>query len=320
MSFADLPRLTAADSISVRKLRKTVRATQYEDPSDQNLFLIACSNSVLQFRNQVASFALDPEIAECVFGIRARLLANNARLSEPPSEITEAVLDFANDIINKRQFFRDCKHAEESRLRTSEESAVYTERPAVLDYVAPQDKQLPHSPVEELVSIPSGSEESSTEDTCVPAPERPLSPVSVNLTTVPSLIHVRLVVPLSPIPELEGLLFSLTLTAPHPPSPSSPSPSLPDLVHDFSLTTGHPPVKGPVATRRRYRVFARRRMVPSPPKPQPGVVHLIPRPFTTGSHQPQFNYADDSLVFKPSSTVFHAPRNTPLNCKSSFPQ
>jgi hypothetical protein len=112
-------------------------------PSLFHLLIFSFSHSSqLQFRNQVASFALDPEIAECVFGIRARLLANNARLSEPSSEITEAILDFANDIINKRQFFRDCKRAEELRLRTSEEPTVYAERAAVLEYAVLQDKQV----------------------------------------------------------------------------------------------------------------------------------------------------------------------------------
>jgi hypothetical protein len=50
MSAFDAPRLSLADEAAIRKLLKTVRATRYEDPVDQDAFLVASANSVVHPR------------------------------------------------------------------------------------------------------------------------------------------------------------------------------------------------------------------------------------------------------------------------------
>jgi hypothetical protein len=49
MSTFNLPRLSQSDEAAMRKLHKTIRATRYEDPLDQDAFLVASATSVVRF-------------------------------------------------------------------------------------------------------------------------------------------------------------------------------------------------------------------------------------------------------------------------------
>ncbi|KAJ7838079.1 hypothetical protein B0H14DRAFT_3870200 [Mycena olivaceomarginata] len=213
MSAFDAPRLSLADEAAIRKLLKTLRATRYKDPVDQDAFLVASANSVLPFRPQVASFALVSEVGECVFTLRSALHSNNARLPNPSTDILTAIQDFAGEIACKRQLFRERNRAQADRARAAEGVAARAERRAALKHAARVNK--PPSTDEDAVSIPSSGEESDAEEPS--GIQHPSSPIvaDVSTTAVPLL---------DPGPSSEK--SSQRPVA----SPSSPSPSLPALV------------------------------------------------------------------------------------------
>ncbi|KAJ7902589.1 hypothetical protein B0H14DRAFT_2555128 [Mycena olivaceomarginata] len=125
----------------IRKVFKTIRATKYEDPVDQAAFLVDSTNTVLEFRPQVASFALVPELGECVFTICLMVHSNNAHLGTPFSDAFILIQDFA----------------------AAEGAAARIERNTALEHAANTDKAAP-SPNEDAVSIPSGSDGSGTDE------------------------------------------------------------------------------------------------------------------------------------------------------------
>ncbi|KAJ7366432.1 hypothetical protein DFH08DRAFT_797414 [Mycena albidolilacea] len=104
--------LSKANEKIVRKVSKTIRATKYEDPVDQAAFLVDSANTVLEFHPQVASFALVPELGECVFTIRSMMHSNNVHLGTPFSNVFISIQDFAGEIIHKRQLFRERRGAQ----------------------------------------------------------------------------------------------------------------------------------------------------------------------------------------------------------------
>ncbi|KAJ6622602.1 hypothetical protein B0H10DRAFT_2013446 [Mycena sp. CBHHK59/15] len=176
--------LSQAGEDVVRKLLKTIRATRYEDPVDQDSFLIASANTVLSLRPQVTSFATVPELAECVFTIRLMMHSNNARLKTPISETFIHIQDFTGEIIRKRQLICDRKHAQIDRIRAAEGIVARNERRIALEHAACVNNKAACSPDEDAVSIPSTTDESGGEE---PVPKNPpTSPVTNDLTNIPA--------------------------------------------------------------------------------------------------------------------------------------
>ncbi|KAJ6540940.1 hypothetical protein B0H10DRAFT_2245124 [Mycena sp. CBHHK59/15] len=222
MPSFDAPRLSLSEEDAVRALHKTVRATRYDDPVDQDTFLVASAHSILQFQEQIASFASSPDLSECVFSIRTGLHQNNSRLESTTSgDVLIAVSDFAGEIIQ-------------------EAAVARAERREALKYA---EKKRALSPDEDTVSIPSDDEEPVSNNRPVSLTVEPSSPADgTNTTVVASPVRALL----SPLPELESLMFSIRLTSPAlapPVSPSSPTQSLPDLV-PISLPSSESLVNG----------------------------------------------------------------------------
>ncbi|KAJ6629358.1 hypothetical protein B0H10DRAFT_2208764 [Mycena sp. CBHHK59/15] len=155
--------LSKVDEAVVRKLFKVVHATKYEDPVDQDTFLIESANTVLQFHPQVASFVLIPELGECVFSIRAMMHASSAQLGTPFSDTFVSIQDFAGEILRKHQTFRERKHAN-------------------ADPCLKLDAKPPVSPDKDAVSIPSSSDESGADE----PPRDPKNPLSSPIKVDPS--------------------------------------------------------------------------------------------------------------------------------------
>ncbi|KAF7356000.1 hypothetical protein MVEN_00929400 [Mycena venus] len=308
MSSFQSPRLSKADEDAVRKLHKTVRATRFDDPVDQDSFLVASAESVLQFRPQIASFASIPDVGECVFAIRAQLQSNNARLNTPSIGVLADIQDFAGEIARTRQLFRDRRRAQTDRVRAAEGVAARAERRAALEQTSQLHQRIA-SPDDDAVSIPSSDEESdvAVASKSIKKPHVPAASGQAN-AAVPSSVQV----PISPLSELEGLMVSLSVNGPTVPmaSPLSPTLSLPDLV--------------PIAPRL-LRANGRDRMMRKMVAPQfdhgratthtipnpavPGLIALpatesvclVPRPLSPGLHHPKLSYADDWLASLPKS-------------------
>ncbi|KAJ6566347.1 hypothetical protein B0H19DRAFT_1372581 [Mycena capillaripes] len=233
MPSSNAPLLSKADELIIRTLHKTVRATRYDDPVDQDSFLVASAHTVLQFRPCVASFASTPEVGECVFTIRALMQHNNARLSTTPDDAYASIVSFAGEIARKRQLFRDRQRAQKATQSGIEAAAVRAERREALNYAVKVNKQ----PVDEdAVSIPSTSEDE--QDISSPRKETPALKV-VTTITPPAQVCIPSV--LSPLRELEALLFSIRLN-------NSPSKLLSlELVHPSTVSKPIP--TGPRADR-----------------------------------------------------------------------
>ncbi|KAJ7814559.1 hypothetical protein B0H13DRAFT_2381686 [Mycena leptocephala] len=300
--------LSKASEEVVRKMFKTIRATKYDDPVDQDAFLVESANTVLQFRPQVASFALVPELGECVFTIRSMMHANNARLGTPFSDAFISIQDFAGEIIRKRQVLRERRRANADRVHAAKGVAARLERHAALEYAANIDKKTPSPPDDDAVSIPSSSDESDPDEP-PPVPKNPpSSPITVDLTNTPPGPQAGL---LSPLNELGARLGRMSLnTFPHTPprSPLSPSPSLPDLVPDFTLGQHKLPVKGGGWKRGRTTTPNQRNSPTPVPVVQCNTLRLVPRPFGPPLPFLRPNYVDDWLQSRPRFTGSLAPR------------
>ncbi|KAJ7088180.1 hypothetical protein C8R44DRAFT_752011 [Mycena epipterygia] len=317
MSSLDAPRLTKAEEDAIRTLHKSVRATRYEDSVDQDAFLVASARSVLQFRDQVASFALTPEVGECVFAICAQMQLNNTRLGTPPDDVFSSITDFAGEIVRTRQLYRDRKRAQDARVCAAEGVAARAERREALKYAA-KLRQKNLSPDEDTVSIPSDDEEPD-----VRKRPRSLTPPTgtANMDTA-SPIQARSTALLSPLAELESLMFSIRLSSPTvapPASPLSPAPSLPDLVPIVSpnpLANGRARVpkmmSGPPFDCKYTVVHNPPNMrMPIPTTTSlPNAAVLVPRPVKSVPRRPNLNFVDDLRMLRPKSTGSHARKNT----------
>ncbi|KAJ7821887.1 hypothetical protein B0H14DRAFT_3471184 [Mycena olivaceomarginata] len=275
--------LSKAGEEVIRKLFKTVRATRYEDPVDQDSFLLGSAKLVLSFRAQVVSFAVVPELAECVFTIRSMMHSNNAHLGTPLSDAFISLQDFAGE---------DCV-------------AARLEHRAALEHAARVNNTTLPSPEEDEVSIPSATGESGGDEASPVVRDPPASPI-IDLTNTPVIAQVRLAFPLSPLHDLQARLRSLSLSTPltSPPcSLLSRSPSLPDLVPDFTLHPRKVPVKGGGWERGRTRPTTEFRNVSTlVPIVQCHTVRLVPRPFGLPPNHLRTNYVDDWLESTQNST------------------
>ncbi|KAJ6626187.1 hypothetical protein B0H10DRAFT_1942033 [Mycena sp. CBHHK59/15] len=168
--------LSKSDEAVVRKLFKVIRATKYEDPVDQDAFLVESANTVLQFCPQVASFALVADLGECVFTLRAMMHTTGARLGTPFSDAFVSIQDFAGEILRKRQAFRAHKRANEDRIRVAEGMAARVERNIARELASNLNKS-PVSPSDDVVSIPSSSDESGVEEPSRIVKNLPPSPI-----------------------------------------------------------------------------------------------------------------------------------------------
>ncbi|KAJ7934266.1 hypothetical protein B0H13DRAFT_2305995 [Mycena leptocephala] len=322
MASLDTPYLNETEEDAIRALHKSVRATRYEDPVDQDAFLVAAARSVLQFREQVASFALTADIAECVFAIRSQLHSNNSRLGTPPDEAFSTISDFAGEIARTRQLYRDRKRAQTARISAEEGVAARAERREALKHAAKFQKH-PRSPDEDAVSIPSDTED----EPCLFAVQLALfSYANAEATGVAPMTPVCPVALLSPIPELESLMFSFRLSDPPftgPISPSTPL-SLPDLVPIASPASSGPTVNVrdwrktmSVPPSFRPRIITRNPPNTRVPTPMPTLRFnvanpVLPHRVKPVPRRPNLNYADDSLVLKPKFAASHARKNTLL--------
>ncbi|KAJ7140796.1 hypothetical protein C8R44DRAFT_726514 [Mycena epipterygia] len=326
--------LSKSDEAIVRKLFKVLRATKYEDPVDQDAFLVESAGTVLQFRPFVTSFALDADLGECVFTLRAMMHANNAHLGTPSSATFVSIQDFAGEILRKRQTFHARKRANEDRIRVAEGMAARIERNIALG------NKPPASPDDDTVSIPLSSDESGTEE--IPRPPKPVppSPIQVDPGHSQPGSQVRSAALLSPLGELGVRLGRLSLGAPpripirtrylsigstlsflfhtQPSSPLSPSLSLPDLVPDFTLVQRRLPVKGD-GWKRGRTVPHQRRNFPTPgPVVQCNYHEFVPCPFDLPPPPPKNNFVDDWLLSKPKFAVSPRPRRSYIGNSKPF--
>ncbi|KAJ7835551.1 hypothetical protein B0H14DRAFT_3141990 [Mycena olivaceomarginata] len=173
--------LSKSDEDAIRKLHKTVRATRYDDPVDQDAFLTASAHTVpfqLQFRPFISSFAQLPDVGETVFAIRNQMQANQPRLGGSPSKLFATLQDFAGEIVRRRQLMRDRKRAQTDRVRAAEGVAARAERRAALQY-SEKLNQRASSPVEDTVSIPSSGDTTDVDE--------PLTPVENSRGPAPAI-------------------------------------------------------------------------------------------------------------------------------------
>ncbi|KAJ7469974.1 hypothetical protein B0H11DRAFT_2238118 [Mycena galericulata] len=313
--------LSKGDESIVRKLLKSIRATKYEDPVDQDAFLVECAHSLLKFRPQVASFAQVAELADCAFTLRSMMHANGVRLGSPPSAAFVSIQDFAGEIIRKRRIFRERQRANAERAKSAEGMIARLERNNALEHAA---KTLPTSPDEDAISIPSSSDDGMAPQDLQPVAKDPSpSPIKVEPAPTPLSSQVRLATLLTPIDEL-GLHFGrLSIPAHRPCPPSSPlssSPSLPDLAPDFFLGQHRLPTKGNDWKKER----AGAGMIIRPSRPpfmhdrvvQCNALQMVPRPFGPPALQPRF--IDDWQQSKPKSVdSWRSRKNSPGSSKHS---
>ncbi|KAJ6599892.1 hypothetical protein DFH09DRAFT_1303251 [Mycena vulgaris] len=313
--------LSAPDAAIVRKLFKVLRATKYEDPVDQDTFLSESARTILPFRLQIASFALDSGLAECVFMLRSMMHANGTRLGAPPSSLFTAIQAFAGEIISKRHILQERKRANAERSRVADSIAARISRNAALEFATKETTKPPGSPNDETVSIPSSSDESGPPGLQSCAPSLPTSPIQVEPTSAHPSSQVRLAIPLSPLYQLDASLSRLHLSSPHQNPPSSPlssGRSLPDLVPDFVLGPHRLPVKDDDWKRGRTPV---RNLNPRrAPRTHGPVVqcNMLRMPFGPPPLSPKNNFVGAWLRSKPKSAGFQQPkRNFSGNSKPS---
>ncbi|KAJ6612636.1 hypothetical protein B0H10DRAFT_2222987 [Mycena sp. CBHHK59/15] len=312
MPSFDAPRLSLSEEDAVRALHKTVRATRYDDPVDQDAFLVASAHSISPFHPASVPGAnrllrIVPDLSECVFSIRTGLHQNNSRLESTTSgDVLIAVSDFAGEIIRSRQLFRDRQRDQTVRLHAEEAAVARAERREALKYA---EKKRALSPDEDTVSIPSDDEEPVSNNRPVSLTVEPSSPADgTNTTVVASPVRALL----SPLPELESLMFSIRLTSPAlapPVSPSSPTQSLPDLV-PISLPSSESLVNGRDWPQKMMHALRSHRGPPNVPNTQHHYATVIPRPIVTvpaprstgrASRRPSLNYIDDLQMLRPRS-------------------
>ncbi|KAJ7665578.1 hypothetical protein B0H17DRAFT_1143356 [Mycena rosella] len=225
MSSFNTPSLLESEEDTVRLLHKSVRTTRYDDPLDQDAFLIASAHTILQFSDQYTAFTANPELSECVFSIRKALHQNNFRSDSTCGEVLTAISDFAGEIVRSRQLFRDHQRAQATRLHAEEAAEARTARCDALAYAK---KKRVLSPDSDTVSIPSDDEDTPPNKDPIPSP---IEGADATMIASPARVHSSVL--LSPLPELESLMLSIHLTNPAlapPASPSSPTQSLLDLV------------------------------------------------------------------------------------------
>ncbi|KAJ6553132.1 hypothetical protein B0H19DRAFT_1377778 [Mycena capillaripes] len=296
--------LPKAHEDAVRKVFKTLKATNYEDPVDQDAFLTDSAATVLKFRPQSTSFVLVPELGECIFTLRSMMHSNNARLETPPSDTFLAIQDFAGEIVRKRHLFNDRKRARVDRVQAAKGAASRTEREAALEHAANIGNKSPHSDLEDVVSIPSESES----DPPLPIPQNPpVSPIAVDLSDVPPSSKAVL---LSPLNELGYHLSRMSMSpfpSLPPPSPSSPNLSLPDLVPDFTLGKHRLPEKGGGWMKTRATCNQTRHHMPVPVV-QSNILRLVRHPFGPPPLPPKRAFVEDWLLSKPKFVGSSAPR------------
>ncbi|KAJ7905888.1 hypothetical protein B0H13DRAFT_2334090 [Mycena leptocephala] len=225
MSSFDGPLLSQSEQTIVRVLHKTILATHYDDPADQEpssqFPLILCFNFASS-----CFFASTPDLSECVFQLRTLIHRNNSLLKAPSNKTLDAITSFAGEIVQKRQLLRERAKASKARASGAMAAAARSERRAALKLAAISPAILAGR---RPVSIPSSDEEP---DSPIPPSKNEALPAintAVSSAPVPVRSHTGLISPLS---ELEGLLLRVQLSAPLAGQLNSPplsNPSLPDL-------------------------------------------------------------------------------------------
>ncbi|KAF8131778.1 hypothetical protein K438DRAFT_1998755 [Mycena galopus ATCC 62051] len=221
-SFANL-QLSKPDEDSLRKLYRTVRATHYEDPVDQDAFLVASAHTVLQFRPFISSFAHIPDIGEIVFLLRNRctrrrlVLAGLLPKFSPLFKIllvkssAGAILTATASMLKLNAF------APPKELLLMPNVVLHLNMPSN------SPSRLVNSVDDDTVSIPSSGDATDIEEPLTPL-EKSCGPapfINTN-TAIPSSSQA----PLSPLSELEGLMVNLRMGGPPPPTvPNNPFPA-----------------------------------------------------------------------------------------------
>ncbi|KAJ6521382.1 hypothetical protein DFH09DRAFT_1331259 [Mycena vulgaris] len=329
MSSFNTPSLLRSEEDTVRLLHKSVRATHYDDPLDQDTFLVASARSILQFRDQYTAFAASPELSECVFSIRMALHKNDARLDSTCGEVLTAISDFAGEIVRSRQLFCDRQRAQTTCLHAEEAAEAHTAHRDALAYANkkvgfpaldfcclsphPPARPLPAlqrvlSPDSDIISIPSDDEDTPPNKDPIPSPIE-----DTDATMIASPARVRSSALLSPLPELESLMFTIRLTSPALAplaSLSSPTQSLPDLVPIYPPSNGRPAngCDWPQKVMHALRRHRDHTIIPNPRLPQatairpPVLATPVPRISGRTYHRPSLNYINDSPMLRPESS------------------
>ncbi|KAJ6458810.1 hypothetical protein C8R45DRAFT_942653 [Mycena sanguinolenta] len=305
MSSLSHLRLSPADKTAIHRLHRTIRATRYEDPVDQEAFLTASGKTLLQFQQFITSFAQNHDLGECVFALKHQINLNNARLGVASNDLSDSLHSFTSDILAKRQEFRDRKAEHGERLRAAAGFAARAEWRATLETL---NRQANHFLICFLLS-PANFPPSSTVLPVLPTWSR-FPPVMKTLTLrSPMFRHVAAPVPqvpLSPLPELEGLLLNLSFSTPlNIPIAShlSPTLSLPDhVLRRAHQPSGLNPTIHGKALPPTVPVSDAVPVQPSLPAlvlpAKPAVPTLICRlPFGPRPRRPQINYVDDWMEY-----------------------
>ncbi|KAK7016825.1 hypothetical protein R3P38DRAFT_3561778 [Favolaschia claudopus] len=171
---------------TIRMKLKTLRATHYEDPMDQKMFLEHTALCILDFRSKVDAFALNAELAQIIFVLRSALHDIHSRAPNPPSVTYPALVAFANEIIQRRQTIIIQTRATVHRLSGIEAARVRAERRQFL-----KDTTSTISAVkdDDMVSIPSSD---TDVEPSTPAVEVSTVGASTVLAPPPSPIQVLL--------------------------------------------------------------------------------------------------------------------------------
>ncbi|KAF7325848.1 hypothetical protein MKEN_00435500 [Mycena kentingensis (nom. inval.)] len=329
MALPDAPRLSEFEQESIITLLNSVRDSRFGSLDEHNEFLVDSANSVLRYRDQVASFAEVPVVGECVFAIRGAMLKNDFRTRGPFGSIFSDILGFASAITSARKTFRERKRAADERKREAILAANRRERIEALEYARNLEKwqnsasRDPPSDAESEDTISLGSAPPSpSKDTEVePAEERalpeagPQSPIQAALSPLVGLTHlmcgVSLTAPTSPPPSPTDSMPSL-LTAS---SSSSSSPSQPDQGWTgFYAARAHLFRKSVLGvTKVPSSPLARARIIRDPRSPPVfhntlGAFRRLPGPLV--SVPPSRNSEDTSSDSMPASTALIASGST----------
>ncbi|KAJ7208202.1 hypothetical protein GGX14DRAFT_566926 [Mycena pura] len=107
----DVTRLTSQQESFLLGVEKSIKATRFNDLSDQRYFLDQQAKTLLKYRPQLYSFASKRELGEVVFTLKIAYQAINSKL-EPnsPGSFYNDICTFASDIIRER-----AKHSERIR-------------------------------------------------------------------------------------------------------------------------------------------------------------------------------------------------------------
>ncbi|KAJ6487570.1 hypothetical protein C8R45DRAFT_1097466 [Mycena sanguinolenta] len=262
-----------ADETAIYRLHHTTCTTCYKDHVDQEAFLTASGKTLVRiFFSSDDSSLLSHKTTTLAIHL------NNARLGVISNDILDSLHAFTSDILAKHQKFYDCKASASVLLLAL--LLTLSSGPLLKHSI----HRSPGPP--DLVSILSSDEETDVEDSNT-LPTHPRG--NYNAASVPQ-------VPLSLLPELEGLLLNLSFSAPlNIPITSSLSPrkALPPTVPASDAVPVQPSLPALV--------------LPTKPAIPTLICHL---PFSLHPHRLQINYTNNWMEYNPKFTGSRAQKSS----------